>query len=79
MAAGAAHGGAAEATPCRCLLASALSWRYDGADGDRAAKDSGVQRVKAGDEVYDDELGKGIIESLNGSDVYTAVCFKLTP
>ena len=35
---------------------SLFSWRYEGADGERASKDSGVQRVKAGDEVYDDEL-----------------------
>ena len=48
---------------------SLLSWRYEGADGERAARDGGVQRVKAGDEVYDDELGKGIIDALNGSDV----------
>jgi len=40
---------------------SLLSWRYEGTDSDRAAKDGGMQRVKAGDEVVDDEWGKGII------------------
>ena len=47
---------------------SLLSWRYEGTHSDRAAKDGGMQRVKAGDEVVDDEWGKGIISSLDGSN-----------
>ena len=42
---------------------SLLSWRYDGADRTRATNDDGLQRAKAGDVVYDDELGKGRVVS----------------
>ena len=48
---------------------SLRSWSYSGVNAERANADGWRQRSCAGDVVYDDELGKGILDTLDGSEL----------
>ena len=45
---------------------SLLAWTYQGAAADRASADGGRQRALPGDAGHDDELGRGIIDKMDG-------------
>ena len=43
------------------------SWTYAGNNQGRASADSGRQHARSGDAVYDDALGKGILDKMDGA------------
>ena len=47
-----------------------LSWTYAGSEKDRVSADSRRQHTCSGDDVYDDELGKGVLDKLVGDTLY---------
>ena len=49
-----------------------LSWTYGyaGSEKDRVSADSRRQHTCSGDDVYDDELGKGVLDKLVGDTLY---------
>ena len=46
------------------------SWTYTGSDQERASTESGRQHALACDEVYDDELGVGLLDRLDGTKIW---------
>ena len=49
---------------------SLISWTYAGSNEQRASQDSGRQHAMSGDAVYDDELGKGLLDKVDGTKIW---------